>query len=117
MAGIDGLDAGDLVTAEQMRSLFGEGRHPLAGQLEGLGGLGGSPTLLPRPSLGLPFKGGASEVTPFQREVAARFAAFNQAAGAPAGSPISADERARIRSEVAPRVLPRRARPRPGRCP
>ena len=33
MAGIDGLDAGDVVTAEQMRSLFGEGRHPLAGQL------------------------------------------------------------------------------------
>ncbi len=32
MAGIDGLDAGDLVTAEQMQSLFGSGHHPLATQ-------------------------------------------------------------------------------------
>ena len=37
--GIDGLTAGDPVTAEQMRALFGCGLHPLAGlrqqQLEG----------------------------------------------------------------------------------
>jgi len=32
MAGIDGLKAGDPVTAEQMRALFGAGMHPLAGQ-------------------------------------------------------------------------------------
>ncbi len=32
MAGIDGLDAGDPVTAEQMRFLFGSGHHPLARQ-------------------------------------------------------------------------------------
>ena len=32
MAGIDGLNAGDLVTAEQMRALFGVGLHPLAEQ-------------------------------------------------------------------------------------
>jgi TrwC relaxase len=32
MAGIDGLSAGDPVTAEQMRSLFGAGMHPLATQ-------------------------------------------------------------------------------------
>lgn len=30
MAGIDGLTAGDPVTAEQMRALFGCGPHPLA---------------------------------------------------------------------------------------
>ena len=30
MAGIDGLNAGDAVTAEQMRALFGAGMHPLA---------------------------------------------------------------------------------------
>jgi hypothetical protein len=30
MAGIDGLDGGDPVTAEQMRALFGCGLHPLA---------------------------------------------------------------------------------------
>src|SRR5690349_14892073 len=32
MAGIDGLDVGDPVTAEQMRNLFGFGMHPLAVQ-------------------------------------------------------------------------------------
>src|SRR5215213_6754444 len=32
MAGIDDLDAGDAVTAEQMRALFGAGMHPLAAQ-------------------------------------------------------------------------------------
>ncbi len=32
MVGIDGLQAGDAVTAEQMRSLFGVGMHPLAAQ-------------------------------------------------------------------------------------
>ena len=30
MAGIDGLDAGDVVTADHMQSLFGSGHHPLA---------------------------------------------------------------------------------------
>jgi hypothetical protein len=30
MAGIDGLNAGDPVTAEEMRALFGVGMHPLA---------------------------------------------------------------------------------------
>ena len=32
MAGIDGLVAGDVVTAEQMQALFGSGHHPLAAQ-------------------------------------------------------------------------------------
>jgi hypothetical protein len=30
MAGIDGLNPGDVVTTEQMRALFGAGLHPLA---------------------------------------------------------------------------------------
>ncbi|MCR6490900.1 relaxase domain-containing protein [Cellulomonas sp. P24] len=33
VAGIDGLHEGDEVTAEQMRNLFGAGKHPLAEQL------------------------------------------------------------------------------------
>src|SRR5215207_7770559 len=32
LAGIDGLNSGDVVTAEQMRALFGAGMHPLAAQ-------------------------------------------------------------------------------------
>src|SRR5215204_696377 len=32
LVGVDGLNAGDAVTAEQMRALFGAGMHPLATQ-------------------------------------------------------------------------------------
>uniref|UniRef100_UPI0025E638AA relaxase domain-containing protein n=1 Tax=Lapillicoccus sp. TaxID=1909287 RepID=UPI0025E638AA len=32
LAGIDGLTAGDPVTAQQMQALFGSGHHPLATQ-------------------------------------------------------------------------------------
>ena len=39
LAGIDGLEVGDVVTGEQMRLLFAEGRHPLAGASPG--GTGG----------------------------------------------------------------------------
>ncbi|WP_091414936.1 hypothetical protein [Friedmanniella luteola] len=78
MVGIDGLDAGDVVTAEQMRSLFGKGRHPLAGRLAELAG---SPALPLVPAMGLTFSTGVVEITPFQREVAARFAAAKLAAG------------------------------------
>ena len=38
MAGIDGLSAGDAVTAEQMRALFGAGLHPLAAPAAGAAG-------------------------------------------------------------------------------
>uniref|UniRef100_UPI0035191C4B relaxase domain-containing protein n=1 Tax=Nocardioides sp. TaxID=35761 RepID=UPI0035191C4B len=33
MEGLEGLDAGDIVTADHMQSLFGSGHHPLATQL------------------------------------------------------------------------------------
>jgi TrwC relaxase len=35
LAGVDGLDVGDVVTGEQMWLLFAEGRHPLAETLPG----------------------------------------------------------------------------------
>jgi hypothetical protein len=69
--GIDGLTAGDPVTAEQMRALFGCGLHPLAElrqqQLEG-------PDLTIRDfqemtQLGAPFKTVDGDVSPFRLEV------------------------------------------------
>jgi hypothetical protein len=72
MGGIDGLSAGDPVTAEQMRALFGRGLHPLAElrqqQLEG-------PDLTERDyqdaaRLGAPFKIVDGDVSPFRLEVA-----------------------------------------------
>ena len=38
MAGIDGLAAGDVVTAEQMQNLFGLGLHPLAAERQAAAG-------------------------------------------------------------------------------
>ena len=76
--GIDGLAAGDPVTAEQMRALFGCGLHPLAElrqqQLEG-------PDLTLRDfqdvtRLGAPFKIVDGDVSPFRLEVARRIAAI-----------------------------------------
>jgi conjugative relaxase-like TrwC/TraI family protein len=101
--GIDGLTAGDPVTAEQMRALFGCGLHPLAElrqrQLEG-------PDLTPRnyqdaARLGAPFKIVDGDVSPFRLEVARRYAAIQTAAGLPADAPLPAADRARVRTEVA----------------
>jgi conjugative relaxase-like TrwC/TraI family protein len=101
--GIDGLTAGDPVTAEQMRALFGCGLHPLAGlrqqQLAGA-------DLTERDyqdaaRLGTPFKIVDGNVNPFRLEVARRFAAIQTAASLPAGAPLPAADRARVRTEVA----------------
>jgi hypothetical protein len=72
LAGIDGLQAGDSVTAEQMQALFGVGLHPLAvqrqQQLQG-------PDLTSRDylavtRLGAPFKIYHNDIPPFRVEVA-----------------------------------------------
>jgi conjugative relaxase-like TrwC/TraI family protein len=101
--GIDGLAAGDPVTAEQMRALLGCGLHPLAGlrqqQLEG-------PDLTLRDfqnvaRLGAPFKIVDNDLIPFRVEVAKRIAALNAAIGSPADASIAAADRARVRTRVA----------------
>jgi hypothetical protein len=102
MAGIDGLDVGDPVTAEQMRALFGCGLHPLAEtrlqQLEG-------PDLTEQDlrdvmRLGTPFKI-LDDATPFRVEVAQRIVALNAAIGEPVDASVAAADRARIRTQVA----------------
>jgi conjugative relaxase-like TrwC/TraI family protein len=103
MDGIDGLTAGDPVTAEQMRALFGCGLHPLGElrqqQLEG-------PDLTQRDyrdvaRLGAPFKIVDGDLSPFRLEVANRIGAINTAAGLPVGARLPAADRARVRTEVA----------------
>ena len=100
---IDGLAAGDPVTAEQMRALFGCGLHPLAElrqqQLEG-------PDLTDQDfqnvaRLGVPFKIVDNDLIPFRLEVARRIAALNTAIGWPADASIAAADRARVRTQVA----------------
>ena len=104
MAGIDGLSAGDAVTAEQMRALFGAGMHPLAAQrLEQLDAAADltDANVQAATRLGAPFKIYAAEVSPFRVEVAKRIAVREAAAGQLADESVSAADRARVRSEVA----------------
>ena len=107
MAGIDGLSAGDVVTAEQMQALFGSGHHPLAqqrrDQLQG-------PDLTDKDyqavtRLGVPYKVYSGDVSAFRLEVAQRIAELNLSRGVTGTAvrevAVSVEERARIRSEVA----------------
>jgi hypothetical protein len=102
LAGIDGLSAGDAVTAGQMRALFGAGMHPLATQrLEQLGAADLTDINVQAATrLGAPFKVYAGEVGPFRIEVAKRIAA-RQAAGQQRDEPVAAALRAQVRTEVA----------------
>ena len=103
LAGIDGLTAGDPVTAEQMKALFGLGLHPLAAQrqaqLQGPDLTDADYQAVTR--LGAPFKVFDNDISPFRVEVARRIAAVNQADGLPGDWPVPAAMRARIRTEVA----------------
>lgn len=107
MAGIDGLSARDVVTAEQMQALFGSGHHPLAqqrrDQLQG-------PELTDKDyqavtRLGIPYKVYSGDVSAFRLEVAQRIAEVNLSRGVTGTAArevaVSVEERARIRSEVA----------------
>ena len=103
LGGIDGLEAGDAVTGEQMRALFGAGMHPLATQrLERLGDADLTEANIQAAiRLGMPFKVCDTTLGRFRVEMANRIAAFNEQAGLPGDWPVSSTERARIRTEVA----------------
>jgi hypothetical protein len=91
--GIDGIEARDVVTADQMRLLFAEGRHPLAGTSPP--GAGGQVL-----SLGVPYRPSKRQ-RPFQAALRDRFADYNAALGLPAHAAVPAMARARIRGELA----------------
>jgi DNA primase catalytic core len=110
MAGLEGLAAGDLVTADHMQNLFGAGHHPLATELTKALDLQIGRPDQPSPTaadykasarLGTPYKVYNNDVSPFRSEVAKRIAAVNTAAGLPSDWPVPAPERAKVRTEVA----------------
>jgi len=103
LGGIDGLTAGDPVTAEQMRALFGCGLRPLAELRQQL--LEG-PDLTTHDfqnmaRLAVPFKIVDGDVSAFRVEVAQRIGAIQTTAGIPPGAALPAADRARVRTEVA----------------
>ncbi|MDC5696309.1 relaxase domain-containing protein [Intrasporangium calvum] len=100
--GIEGLAAGDVVTAEQMQALFGSGHHPLAHERRArLAGDASDEQVQAVTRLGQPYKVYAGDVSAFRLEVAKRIAALNTEAGLPQDSPVALEERARVRTEVA----------------
>ncbi|GGO85326.1 hypothetical protein GCM10011584_05040 [Nocardioides phosphati] len=109
MEGLDGLDAGDIVTADHMQSLFGSGHHPLATQRTKDLDLRIGRDGVDRPTevdyktarqLGTPYKVYENDISPFRIEVAKRIAAINEAAGLPGDWPVPAADRAKVRTEV-----------------
>src|SRR5215217_274994 len=102
VAGIDGLNVGDAVTAEQMRALFGAGMHPLAAErLEQLDAAELTDVNVKAATqLGAPFKIYAGDVSAFRVEVAKRIAA-RHATGEHSDDLVSQADRAQIRTEVA----------------
>ncbi len=102
LKGIEGLDAGDPVTAEQMKALFGAGYHPLALQRQAaLTPDAEAKDFANAISLGQPYRVYSPDVSPFRREVARRFADYNTSMDASPAAAVPREERGRIRTEVA----------------
>ncbi len=102
MAGIEGLSAGDIVTDEQMKALFGAGFHPLATERQAaLPADAEAKDFKTAISLGEPFRVYSPDVSPFRLEVARRFADYNASIGNPPAAAVPREERGRIRTEVA----------------
>jgi DNA primase catalytic core len=101
LSGLDGVDAGQHVSAEQMKALFGEGRHPNADKIgAAMITAGHSPAAAERASaLGHRFFI-YDQAPPFRVEVAKRFVEHNASIGARWDAAIPADVRARIRTDV-----------------
>uniref|UniRef100_UPI0025989179 MobF family relaxase n=1 Tax=uncultured Ornithinimicrobium sp. TaxID=259307 RepID=UPI0025989179 len=97
LAGLD-LKVGDVVTEEQMKLLFGQGRHPRSNEPEaaakGWGGLGRAfPTF---------------DATSLRQVTARAFSEHNTSRGLAWNAPIPAEERAAIRTQVAQRAFEQR---------
>ncbi len=102
LVGIEGIDAGDAVTAEQMRALFAYGFHPLADQRTARLEVGATEAEVKQAQwLGTPFKVFEADVPAYQVEVARRIEDLNVAAELPRDTAVSIEDRARIRTEVA----------------
>ena len=97
LAGLD-LEVGDVVSEEQMKLLFGQGRHPRSGEpaaaAKGWGGLGRAfPTF---------------DATTLRQVIARGFSEHNTSQGLAWNAPIPAGERAAIRTRVAREVFEQR---------
>lgn len=103
-AGLGALDlqVGSQVTEDHMRNLFGEGRHPDAERLENAALDAGKTVDQAKKSsqLGRVFARYLGNQPEFIQETAKRYIAYNLARGEHWKTPVPAEERARIRTEL-----------------
>jgi len=97
-----GLHVGDEVTEQQMRNLFGEGRHPDAQRLEDAAldageGIGAAKRASQLGRVFAVYRGNAPE---FLQEAARRFTAYNYERGLHWKTPVPDQVRQRIRTEL-----------------
>lgn len=100
LKGVD-IEAGAEVTEQQMKNLFGDGRHPNAQALEDAASHPAEPVAagLKRSEIGMPFR--IHTGTPeYRRLVTKRLAEHNMAHGVHWRTPIPEEIRARLRTEV-----------------
>ncbi|MGN6606510.1 MAG: MobF family relaxase [Jatrophihabitans sp.] len=102
LASLDGVELGDVVTAEQMKALFGEGRHPNAVEIErAVAAAGQHPNKAVLASrLGVPYRV-FDRQSAFRIAVAEQFTAHNLERGQRWNTPIPPEVRAGIRTAVA----------------
>lgn len=102
LSGLTGDAVGLEVSEAQMLALFGEGRHPNRAQVEQAAiAAGGTPTAAERASrLGAPYPVFAA-AGDFRRHCAVAYREFNAARGEAGTTAVPAEDRARIRTEIA----------------
>ncbi|WP_240619664.1 MobF family relaxase [Blastococcus sp. TF02-8] len=102
LAGLSGVSDGQPVAEEQMKALFGEGRHPDADRLAKEALARGQTPQEARAAgaLGRAFYVFTPQVDGFRARCAEELAAFNTARGQPATAPVPDGDRARIRSAL-----------------
>jgi len=102
LAGIDGLQVGDVVTAEQMESLYGKGLHPLAAQrLALLGPHANEQQRRDAVRLGRPYRQPNTRTSLFRQELHHRYAAWNREHGNKPTAKLPGEVRARLRTDLA----------------
>ncbi|WP_116451572.1 MobF family relaxase [Blastococcus litoris] len=103
LTGLVGVVAGQPVEEQQMKALFGQGRHPDAARLEHESLSAGRSAEESRAAgaLGVPFRTFSVSADGLQARCAQEYAAINAACGSPPGAALPEEERARIRGELA----------------
>ncbi|MFZ0530500.1 MAG: relaxase domain-containing protein, partial [Propionicimonas sp.] len=100
LAGIDGLQAGDVATADQMLSLFGLGDHPLATERLAALTVGATDRDI-RDAMQLGQRYGVYPgMTNFSVELSKRIGDWNLAHGRAPSDPVPAQVRAQLRTDV-----------------